>query len=140
MKVIIKSLTQSYEEKLNNQADMFRSLMEKERNALKEKLIVRKNKFKSLEKKSNRTQRKLETVMQALKTSKTLSNEAYDIVSSDMSSISSQIFENECKNQKKERGRRYSDDVKRFALTLHYHSPKAYEFCRSACAYFLLDF
>jgi len=44
-KVTIKSLTQSYQEKLNNQADMFKILIEKEKNALKEKLSAEKNKF-----------------------------------------------------------------------------------------------
>jgi len=63
LKVIIKSLTQSYEEKLNNQANMFKILIEKEKNTLKEKLSTEKNKFLYLQKKSNRKERKLETVM-----------------------------------------------------------------------------
>lgn len=41
------------------------------------------------------------------------------------------IFENCLKNSKrKPSSRRYSEEIKHFALTLHYYSPKAYEFCR----------
>lgn len=29
-------------------------------------------------------------------------------------------------------GRRYSNEVKRFAVTMHYYSPKAYDYCRLA--------
>lgn len=44
---------------------------------------------------------------------------------------SAKIFENQARNSKKSiKGRRYCDEVKRFALTLHYYSPKAYVFCR----------
>lgn len=137
LKDLIKSLTENYEEKLHNQADIFQNLIEEEKNAQKKKFAAEKQKFKYLQNKTNRIEKKLENVMQDLKTSKTLSNETYDILSSDISSVSSKIFENECKNEGKEKGRRYSEDIKRFALTLHYHSPKAYEFCRFA--FFLLS-
>ena len=32
-------------------------------------------------------------------------------------------------------GRRYSDIVKEFAVTLNYYSPKAYDYVRSTCRY-----
>ncbi|KYQ48535.1 THAP domain-containing protein 9 [Trachymyrmex zeteki] len=39
---------------------------------------------------------------------------------------------NETQNQGKSmHGRRYDEEVKKFAVTLHYHSPKAYAFCRT---------
>ena len=33
--------------------------------------------------------------------------------------------------KKGNKSKRYTDEIKRFALTLHYHSPKAYDYCRS---------
>lgn len=42
-----------------------------------------------------------------------------------------ELFKNQIKNAKKlSHGRRYTDEFKRFALKLHYNSPKAYNFCR----------
>jgi len=40
------------------------------------------------------------------------------------------LFKNELKNSKKDTGCRYTKEMKEFALTLHYYSPKAYNFCR----------
>ena len=34
------------------------------------------------------------------------------------------------KNCNKTTGRRYTKEMKQLALTLHYYSPKAYNFCR----------
>lgn len=61
LKDMIKLLTKNYEEKLQNQADMFKILIEKEKNALKEKLAVQKQKFRCLQKRSNRTEKKLKS-------------------------------------------------------------------------------
>lgn len=41
-----------------------------------------------------------------------------------------ELFDNELKNSNKVTGCRYSKEMKKFALTLHYYSPKAYNFCR----------
>lgn len=40
------------------------------------------------------------------------------------------LFKNESKNSNKTTGRRYTKEMKQLALTLHYYSPKAYNFCR----------
>ena len=43
-----------------------------------------------------------------------------------------QIFSHELKHKDTARkGRRYSDELKKFALTLHYYSPQAYEYAKS---------
>ncbi|KYM95738.1 THAP domain-containing protein 9 [Cyphomyrmex costatus] len=61
-----------------------------------------------------------------------LSKTSYDILNYDFGKSSSFLFKNEIKNQNKSsHGRRYSEEVKKFAVTLHYHSPKAYAFCRT---------
>ena len=41
------------------------------------------------------------------------------------------LFQNQQKNLKgNQHGNRYSDETKQFAMTLHYYSPKAYDFVR----------
>lgn len=41
-----------------------------------------------------------------------------------------ELFKNESKNHDKTTGRIYTQEMKEFALTLHYYSPKAYNYCR----------
>lgn len=49
------------------------------------------------------------------------------------------LFENEVKNfGKKASGSRYDEKMKAFALTLHYYSPKAYNYIRFASLIFEL--
>lgn len=40
------------------------------------------------------------------------------------------LFKNQCNNDNKTNGKRYSKEMRQFALALHYHSPRAYNFCR----------
>ena len=42
------------------------------------------------------------------------------------------LFRNECENIEKSAGSRYSEEIKEFALTLHFYSPRAYKFVRKA--------
>lgn len=45
-----------------------------------------------------------------------------------------ELFENEIKNRTKSKfHHNYSDEVKKFALTLHFYSPRAYKFIRKRC-------
>lgn len=47
------------------------------------------------------------------------------------SSLPFELFENELKNcERASTARRYSDELKQFCLTLHFYSPRAYEFIR----------
>ncbi|XP_067203722.1 THAP domain-containing protein 1-like isoform X3 [Linepithema humile] len=131
LKAMISSLTQDYEKQLNNQADMFKTFIEKEKKNWKEKLVFEKNKIKLLNRKTNRKEIQIDNLIHKLKDSKTINDETYDMLSSDLGKVSSEIFKNDHKNKNKQKGRRYSEDIKRFALTLHYHSPKAYGYCRT---------
>jgi len=40
------------------------------------------------------------------------------------------LFKNQCNNDNKTIGKKYNKEMKEFALTLHYYSPRAYNFCR----------
>jgi len=60
-----------------------------------------------------------------------LNNDSEDMLFSMFEGISSGIFKNQIKNAARAaKGRRYSPEIKQFALTLHYYSPKAYYYCR----------
>lgn len=60
-----------------------------------------------------------------------LNSEYEDILLDKFDGMSAELFKNQLKNLEcKAKGRRYSTDIKEFALTLHYYSPKAYAFCR----------
>ena len=46
--------------------------------------------------------------------------------------MATSLFRNESKNIEKSAGSRYSEEIKEFALTLHFYSPRAYKFVRKA--------
>jgi hypothetical protein len=54
------------------------------------------------------------------------------ILESNFSGMSKELFKSELKNQDRlPEGKRYSDEVKKFAMTLHFYSPRGYEFVRT---------
>jgi len=60
-----------------------------------------------------------------------LNDDSEDMLLGMFEGISSDIFKNQIKNAARAaKGRRYSLEIKQFALTLHYYSPKAYAYCR----------
>lgn len=60
-----------------------------------------------------------------------LNDDGEDMLLSMFEGISSDIFKNQIKNAaRKAKGRQYTNEIKQFALTLHYYSPKAYAFCK----------
>lgn len=38
------------------------------------------------------------------------------------------LFKNQCNNDNKTNDKRYTKEMRQFALTLHYYSPRAYNF------------
>lgn len=60
-----------------------------------------------------------------------LGNDGCELIEKNFNRMVGDLFENECKNRNKLRkGCRYTDEIKKFALTLHFYSPKAYNYCR----------
>ncbi|KAL4136305.1 hypothetical protein QTP88_007853 [Uroleucon formosanum] len=60
-----------------------------------------------------------------------LNDDSEDMLLGMFEGISSDIFKNQIKNAARAaKGHRYSLEIKQFALTLHYYSPKAYAYCR----------
>ena len=91
-------------------------------------------KIKTLQQKLRRRNKKinnLKDLITTLKDKKYLSNGSAEILLDQFSGVSNDIFKNQIKNNKsKPTGRRYSEELKKFALTVNFYSPKAYNFLR----------
>ena len=104
---------------------------------LKEQLIEQelklKSKIKVLKQKVRRKERKLKNMsemVEALKEKKLLSNDASSKIENAFSGLDSSIT-HQTNMGRVPTGRRYPDEVKRFALTVHFYSPKAYNYLRT---------
>ncbi len=108
--------------------------------SLETKISAQVRKIRTLQQKIRRQKRKiynLKGLLSILKSEGFLDTASVEILSEQFTGITREIFQNEVKNiSKQPKGRRYSDEVKKFALTLHYHSPKAYEYCRLVSGWF----
>ena len=76
--------------------------------------------------------RSLKDILATLKNKRMLSEGSANILEDQFSGLSKEIFENQLKNsiKNKPQGRRYSDELKQFALTLNFYSHKAYNYMR----------
>ena len=123
----------SCEEKLQLQANTLKALYEQQKTTYTTKLTEKNKQLKVLRITVNRKERKIKDLLNIMKNKSILSEASYQILNNEFGEMSSTLFKNECKNQNKPaHGRRYDDEVKKFAVTLHYHSPKAYGYCRLA--------
>jgi len=123
-----------YEERLEQQANMFNIISNNKEATFKNSLKLLRNKNKVLTKSIQRKKTKitnLKTLFQILKDKNILAeNDAFKL-SYEFNDLLVPLLQNDKRNKNKScQGRRYSEEVKRFAVTMHYHSPKAYEYCR----------
>ena len=92
-------------------------------------------KIKSLQQQVRRGKEKLKTlndVLSQLQTNDLLSKKTADVLQESFSGITLDVISNHLNNQDKSaRGYRHSEEAKRFAITLHFYSPRAYEFVRT---------
>ena len=97
--------------------------------------IKLRRKIKTLKQKLRRREKKIETlndILRDLKNKNLLSEDIGKIIKQNFSGITKELISFELENKDcKARGRRYSDEVKKFALTLHFYSPRAYDFLRT---------
>ena len=62
-------------------------------------------------------------------------NEQHSLLEHNFSGVAENLFQNQMKNARiTTYGHRYTDEIKQFAMTLHYYSPKAYDFVRKLLA------
>ena len=70
-------------------------------------------------------------VIEDLKSQGLMNNDQCQVLKDSFSGLSYDIIANHFKNKDKAaQGQRHSDEVKRFALTVHFYSPRAYEYLR----------
>lgn len=74
----------------------------------------------------------LNDMLQLLKSNALLNEKVEGIIKGNLqSTLPFELFVNEIDNADRSKtNRRYSDEIKNFCLTLHFYSPKAYEFIR----------
>ena len=73
---------------------------------------------------------RIQNLLQTLKKQKLVSDEQHDLLENNFSSVAKELFNDQLRNSKGSHGNRYSIATKQFAVTLHYYSPKAYNFVR----------
>ena len=92
-------------------------------------------KIKTLKQKLKRKEKKIECMNDLIKTLKEknlLSEDCGAIIEYHFSGMTKEIIKSELINHNRDgTGKRYSDEIKKFALTLHFYSPRAYDFLRS---------
>lgn len=102
-------------------------------------MVEKKNKILNLSVKRKKDSiSNFKTLFKELNKKNILQSEATFNLSNEFGDLLMPLLLNEKRNKNKSlHDRRYSEEVKRFAITLHYCSPKAYEYCRFACSSFL---
>ncbi len=99
------------------------------------KLEMEVRKLRARDKRQKNRIKTMKGLLQSLKKEQKLSQDACSLMMHNFSGMSYQLFENELKNSSKDpKGRKYSEDLKRFALTLQYYSPAAYSHLRKTLA------
>ncbi|XP_070524036.1 THAP domain-containing protein 1-like [Cardiocondyla obscurior] len=120
-----KKFVKEYETRINKIKSHFQQQQQKSEN----KLHIKNKQLKILRVQVKRKDCKVKELLTKLLNMNLLSNTAHDTLLNNFENIKD-LFINESKNKNiSPHGRRYSTEVKKFAVTLHYHSPKAYEFC-----------
>lgn len=91
-----------------------------------------KKKIKSLQvRRQKNSIKNLKDLLKVLKKKNLIEREAEELLMEKFDGTTLEIFQNIVKNKgKKSTGHRFSKKIKEFSLTLHYHSPKAYEYAR----------
>ena len=97
---------------------------------LKEKIRKKNRIIKNLHQKNLRKERTIKGLIEKLKMSKMLSEESGATIINNFGHMTTEIFKNEIKNSTKSYASRYSDQIKEFAVSLHYYSPRSYRFVR----------
>ena len=93
--------------------------------------------IKTLQQQKRRQKNKIDglnSIIKTLKNRKFLSKETSESLLEQFSGTSKTLNENEIKNNKLKR-RAYSDELKKFASTVHFYSPRAYLYLRKIFNY-----
>ena len=83
-------------------------------------------KIKRLQKKVLRQAKSIKGLMKTLNEKVLISKEFSEVLGSNFGHIEVDLFKNEFKNRSLQSGSRYSNDIKEFAVSLHFYSPRDY--------------
>ena len=108
-----------------------------------EKIQKLTTKVRTLQQKVRRRNRKVKNMKQlllSLKKQQLVDSEQNVMLHSNFGNMAKELFKNQMKNASRHSvyGQRYSEGMKQFALTLHYYSPKAYDFVHKILALSLI--
>lgn len=106
-----------------------------------ELIKVRNKTLKKNREREEKSIKNLKSLFKHIKDKHILENDAASRLTNEFGNLLAPLLQNEKKNKDKSaHGRRYSEDVKWFAITMHYYSLKAYGYCKfvSFNFYFLL--
>lgn len=137
----VENVTSTYIENQNIKID---KSVQTEEKPLHHTVIALRRKVKVLQQKVRRQQLRisnLKDLTRSLKKKGFVDDSVENLLLDQFDGMTLELFKNQLKNSKKlSHGRRYTDEFKKFALTLHYNSPKAYNFCRYIHAFFCFPF
>ena len=80
--------------------------------------------------KNKKTIERLSDLVSQLEEKNMISSQGSEVLKDKFSGLSLALFENEIMNNNQSGAREYSEEIKRFALTLQFYSPRGYEFLR----------
>lgn len=126
----VNTLKEMHTKELQRQAEVFQNLMDEQKEKLQQRIKSATIKIKLLNKQIKRRDTKISDLLERAKQQQILNAESYETINMDFQNTFTHIVDNEERNKNKSsHGRRYTDEVKQFAVTLYYHSPKAYDLC-----------
>ena len=70
-------------------------------------------------------------LIKQLKEKSYIAEKQADLLEFNFNGMAKELFTNQMNNPVDSRYRRYTDETKQFAMTLHYYSPKAYNFVQN---------
>ena len=80
----------------------------------------------------------MKELLQSLKDKQLVESEHHVLLTHNFENMAKKLFQNQMKNTRDENKDShdvwYSKEIKQFAMTLHYYSPKSYEFFHNICA------
>ena len=99
---------------------------------MKKCLEKRKRKIRALTSKNLRKEKTIKGLLKKLECTQHLSKEQSQTLNSNFGHMTKNLFDNERKNANNSKNSKYSDTMKQFAISLHFYSPRAYNFVRRA--------
>ena len=97
------------------------------------RLLLKKQRIiKTLRQRNIRKEKTIKGLVRQLQKSKLISEEAGNSFGNNFGHMSMELFKNQQKNAEKQAGSRYSEEIKQFAISLHFYSPRAYKFVRKS--------